>query len=192
MLVISLVLLFIICHESAGFKFKLNCRAKHDIKLKALQPYLIKPVIVSLLSFGLLTFSPSLSLKASNAEVLTTSIAIQDIEGSQRLTKIKLPSGVEYQDAVVGTGDSLVKEGSSVQFQWVLRRSNGYFVDASSNYGDEPFIYKVGNTKKVIKGLDEAIRGMKVGGIRRINIPPKMAFTEGVGDDKPGPMPDGN
>jgi FKBP-type peptidyl-prolyl cis-trans isomerase len=73
----------------------------------------------------------------------------------------------------------------------VLRRSNGYFVDASSNYGDEPFIYKVGNTKKVIKGLDEAIRGMKARGVRRVNIPPKMAFVEGVGDDKPGPMPSG-
>ena len=32
---------------------------------------------------------------------------------------------------------------------------------------------------------------MKTGGVRRINIPPKMAFVEGVGDDKPGPMPAG-
>lgn len=102
----------------------------------------------------------------------------------------KLPSGVEYFDVKVGEGAPAV-EGKTVQFQWVLRRSNGYFVDASSNYDNEPFIYKVGNTKKVIKGVDEGIRGMKVGGVRRMNIPPKAAFTEGVGDDKPGPMPAG-
>lgn len=31
----------------------------------------------------------------------------------------------------------------------------------------------------------------RVGGIRRINIPPNMAFIEGVEDGKPGPIPDG-
>jgi len=33
--------------------------------------------------------------------------------------------------------------------------------------------------------------GHSVGGVRRINIPPSMAFVEGVGEGKPGPMPDG-
>ena len=107
-----------------------------------------------------------------------------------KATVVRLPSGVQYFDVKAGTGPA-AEEGKTVQFQWVLRRSNGYFVDASSNYDNEPFIYKVGNTKKVIKGIDEAIRGMKVGGIRRMNIPPNVAFTEGVGDDKPGPMPQG-
>lgn len=75
-----------------------------------------------------------------------------------------------------------------MQFQWVLRRSNGYFVDSSANYNNEPFIYRVGNTKKIIKGLDEGIRGMKVGGVRRINVPAALAFI-GVDDDQPGPLP---
>lgn len=102
---------------------------------------------------------------------------------------VKLPSGVEYFDVKIGDGN-VADVGKTVQFQWVLRRSNGYFVDASSNYDNEPFIYKVGNTKKVIAGLDEAIRGMKVGGVRRVNVPSSLAFRE-VGDDKPGPMPAG-
>jgi hypothetical protein len=63
---------------------------------------------------------------------------------------VLLPSGLRYYDAVIGNGDEVVKEGSTVQFQWVLRRSNGYFVDSSKNYGDdEVFIYKVGNQKKI-------------------------------------------
>ena len=108
---------------------------------------------------------------------------------------VKLPSGVEYYDATIGQG-STVEEGKTVQFQWVLRRSNGYFVDSSANYGTdeagEAFIYRVGNLKKVIPGVDEAIRGMKPGGLRRINIPANKGFlVSGVGDDKPGPMPSG-
>ena len=42
---------------------------------------------------------------------------------ASRINKfIPLPSGVEYYDAIVGEGSDVVKEGSSVQFQWVLRR----------------------------------------------------------------------
>lgn len=37
---------------------------------------------------------------------------------------IKLPDGVEYFDAIIGKGDE-AQEGKSVQFLWVLRRSNG-------------------------------------------------------------------
>lgn len=48
---------------------------------------------------------------------------------------------------------------------------------------------KVGNLKKVIRGVDEGIRGMKVGGVRRLSIPPSLAFVEGAGDNLPGPMP---
>eukprot|EP00607_Mallomonas_marina_P000752 CAMPEP_0182434440 /NCGR_PEP_ID=MMETSP1167-20130531/69834_1 /TAXON_ID=2988 /ORGANISM="Mallomonas Sp, Strain CCMP3275" /LENGTH=144 /DNA_ID=CAMNT_0024624323 /DNA_START=232 /DNA_END=666 /DNA_ORIENTATION=+ len=101
---------------------------------------------------------------------------------------ITLPSGLKYYDSKIGDGLE-AEEGKTVQFQWVLRRSNGYFVDASSNYNNEPFIYKVGNLRKVIAGVDEGIRGMRVGGVRRLLIPPELAFTQGVGDDKPGPMP---
>ena len=101
-----------------------------------------------------------------------------------------LPSGLEVSDVKVGDGAEAV-EGKTVQFQWVLRRSNGYFVDASSNYGDdEVFIYKVGNLNKVIAGVDEGIRGMKVGGVRALKIPPQLAYQM-VGDDSPGPMPAG-
>ncbi|KAJ1431608.1 hypothetical protein B484DRAFT_327812 [Ochromonadaceae sp. CCMP2298] len=95
---------------------------------------------------------------------------------------VTLPSGVEYFDVNEGEGTA-AEEGRTVQLLWVLRRSNGYFVDASSNYDNEPYIYKVGS-KKTIKGVDEGIRGMKAGGVRRMNIPPKMAFVEGVEDGK--------
>jgi FKBP-type peptidyl-prolyl cis-trans isomerase len=59
-------------------------------------------------------------------------------------------------------------------WQWVLRRKNGYFVDSTEKHQGDPFIYRVGDTRKVIKGFDEAVIGMKQGGVRRMLIPPEV------------------
>ncbi|KAL7536566.1 hypothetical protein ACHAWF_005495 [Thalassiosira exigua] len=102
----------------------------------------------------------------------------------------KLPSGVIYADISAGDGEE-VKEGSRTNVQWVLRRSNGYFVDSSAVSGSVPFIFKVGDPNGAIQGLDEGIRGMRSGGTRRILIPPRLAYVSGVDDGKPGPIPAG-
>lgn len=110
---------------------------------------------------------------------------------------VRLDSGVSYNDLRDGTGDVTAEEGKRVNIQWVLKRSNGYSIDSSAQNDGVPFIFVVGagNTQKqsirAIPGLDEGIRGMKVGGIRRIVIPPSLAYVEGVGDDCPGPVPPG-
>lgn len=102
----------------------------------------------------------------------------------------KLPSGTIYADLRVGGGDVEIKEGSRVNLQWVLRKSNGYFVDSSAVQDSVPFIFTVGDGG-AIKGIDEGIQGMKQGGTRRILIPPSLAYVEGLDDGKPGPMPAG-
>lgn len=173
-----------ICLANSCNDVDLNWEASRN----ALRKNLMLAVAICTLSLPL----PSVALD-KNPEALEMRRVMEQPAGAPEVVKrlpVKLPSGVQYFDYVDGDGAE-VQEGRTVQFQWVLRRSNGYFVDASSNYGDEPFIYKVGNTKKVIKGVDEAIRGMKVGGVRRMNIPASSAFVLGVGDDKPGPMPAG-
>jgi FKBP-type peptidyl-prolyl cis-trans isomerase len=101
----------------------------------------------------------------------------------------KLPSGVVYADLRAGTGDA-VKEGSRCNLQWVLRKSNGYFVDSSEVSGSIPFIFTAGDGT-AIKGLDEGMRGMQQGGVRRVLIPPSLAYVEGLEDGKPGPLPMG-
>lgn len=106
----------------------------------------------------------------------------------------KLPSGVIYADINLDSSSdnsSVVKEGSKVNIQWVLRRSNGYFVDSSAVSDSVPFIFTVGDPVGAIHGLDEGIRGMKSGGSRRILIPPALAYVDGVDDGKPGPIPAG-
>lgn len=102
----------------------------------------------------------------------------------------KLPSGVIYADLRTGS-EGVVEEGSKVNLQWVLRKSNGYFVDSSArNEGGIPFIFTVGSGA-AIAGVDEGIRGMAQGGTRRLLIPPSLAFVDGLEDGKPGPLPYG-
>eukprot|EP00534_Pseudo-nitzschia_fraudulenta_P012000 CAMPEP_0201217774 /NCGR_PEP_ID=MMETSP0851-20130426/190231_1 /ASSEMBLY_ACC=CAM_ASM_000631 /TAXON_ID=183588 /ORGANISM="Pseudo-nitzschia fraudulenta, Strain WWA7" /LENGTH=341 /DNA_ID=CAMNT_0047507435 /DNA_START=378 /DNA_END=1405 /DNA_ORIENTATION=+ len=110
---------------------------------------------------------------------------------------VKLDSGVTYRDLRGGnSGDEssgVATEGKRVNIQWVLKRSNGYTIDASTNNDGVPFIFVVGGgggsnesqqqqqqPPRAIAGLDEGIRGMRVGGIRRIVIPPSLATTAAI------------
>lgn len=102
----------------------------------------------------------------------------------------KLESGVVIADLFQGDANAATVEvGSKVNMEWVLRKSNGYFVDSSKVVGI-PFIFTVGDGS-AIAGVDEGVRGMKVGGVRRLLIPPSLAYVAGLEDGKPGPLPMG-
>lgn len=119
-------------------------------------------------------------------------LALKDMDSDAPVPReayVKLPSGVIYADLRPGKGPE-VKEGSKVNMQWVLRKSNGYFVDSSAVQDSVPFIFAVGDGT-AIKGLDEGIRGIQEGGVRRILMPPSLAYVEGLDDGKPGPLPAG-
>merc|ERR1711957_875289 len=102
----------------------------------------------------------------------------------------KLPSGVVYADIRPGKGDT-VAVGSRVNLQWVLRKSNGYFVDSSEVQNGVPFIFNVGQKNGAIDGVDQGVIGMKAGGVRRLLIPVNSAYVQGLDDGKPGPLPAG-
>merc|ERR1719343_255875 len=67
---------------------------------------------------------------------------------------IKTPSGLTYADIRQGSGE-VADEGKRVNIQWILRRSDGYFVDSSEVSDSVPFIFEVGDKKGVIEGVDE-------------------------------------
>ena len=130
--------------------------------------------------------------KALSAEYRQGTAALADMDDQAPVPREaykKLPSGVIYADLRPGTGEE-VKAGSRVNLQWVLRKSNGYFVDSSAVSGSVPFIFAVGDGT-AIEGLDEGVRGMKSGGVRRLLIPPSLAYVQGLEDGKPGPLPVG-
>jgi FKBP-type peptidyl-prolyl cis-trans isomerase len=85
--------------------------------------------------------------------------------------------GFTFTDEIVGTGDTAVA-GKSVSVQYVgTLLANGNKFDSSYDHG-QPFTFQLGGGQ-VIKGWDEGVVGMKVGGKRRLICPPDYAYGAG-------------
>ena len=93
---------------------------------------------------------------------------------------MKTESGLEYVDNVVGTGDS-PKKGQQVTVHYTGRLTNGQKFDSSVDRG-QPFAFTIG-VGQVIKGWDEGVMSMKVGGKRTLTIPPDLGYgVRGAGN----------
>jgi FKBP-type peptidyl-prolyl cis-trans isomerase len=87
-------------------------------------------------------------------------------------------SGVEYWDIVVGTGATAVA-GKPVKVHYTGWLTDGKKFDSS--VGRQPFGFTLG-AGDVIKGWDEGVEGMKVGGKRQLRIPPALGYgSRGAG-----------
>ena len=93
------------------------------------------------------------------------------------------PSGLKWQEIQVGTGPLAVDKTASVHYTGWLE--DGTKFDSSLDRG-RPFDFPVGGGR-VIKGWDEGVATMKVGGKRRLIIPTSL----GYGDRGVGPIPGG-
>jgi FKBP-type peptidyl-prolyl cis-trans isomerase len=82
-------------------------------------------------------------------------------------------SGLQYWDIVVGTG-ATAAPGSTVKVHYSGFLTNGQKFDSSRDRG-EPFSFPLGEGQ-VIKGWDEGVAGMKVGGQRQLRIPPQLGY----------------
>jgi len=84
------------------------------------------------------------------------------------------PTDLLIEDIEVGDGPEATA-GRKVTVHYVgVAHSNGQEFDASWNRGDT-FSFKIG-AGQVINGWDQGVAGMKVGGRRRITIPPNLAY----------------
>ena len=89
---------------------------------------------------------------------------------------------MQSEDIVVGTGDEAVA-GKTVTVNYVGTLTDGTNFDASADHG-QPFTFMLG-AGNVIKGWDTGVVGMKVGGKRKLTIPPELAY----GDQQAGSIP---
>ena len=93
-------------------------------------------------------------------------------ESNQEVTS---PSGLKYVDQTVGTGDVAVV-GKNVSVHYTGWLENGKKFDSSVDRG-QPFSFPLG-AGRVIKGWDEGVQGMKVGGKRKLTVPYQLAYGE--------------
>ena len=87
------------------------------------------------------------------------------------------PSGLKYNDSVVGQGTT-AKSGDKVQVHytgWLFNNETQGAKFDSSKDRNEPFQFPLG-AGMVIKGWDEGVAGMKVGGKRTLIIPPALGY----------------
>jgi FKBP-type peptidyl-prolyl cis-trans isomerase len=84
------------------------------------------------------------------------------------------PTKLETEDSVVGAGRE-AKTGDTVHVQYTGTLMNGTKFDSSYDHGGEPFKFTLGKGE-VIKGWDAGVVGMKVGGKRRLRIPPDLGY----------------
>jgi FKBP-type peptidyl-prolyl cis-trans isomerase len=100
-------------------------------------------------------------------------------EGDMITTK----SGLKYLDVKIGDGPE-AKKGKTVVVHYTGWLKSGKKFDSSRDSG-EPFSFPLG-AGKVIKGWDEGVAGMKVGGKRKLIIPSELGYGKrGAGEDIP-------
>jgi peptidylprolyl isomerase len=102
--------------------------------------------------------------------------------------RVTTPSGLTYIDSRPGTGDAVADGQTAVVHYtgWVEERGRTGRRFGSSHDHGEPFYFRVGRGE-AIKGWDEGIVGMRVGGLRRLIVPPSLVGygDDAIGDDIP-------
>jgi FKBP-type peptidyl-prolyl cis-trans isomerase len=90
-----------------------------------------------------------------------------------KTTEVTMPDGLKYTDDLVGTGTEAQK-GKTVSVHYTGWLDNGTKFDSSRDR-NTPFSFPLGQGQ-VIKGWDEGVAGMKVGGKRTLTIPPDLGY----------------
>ena len=134
----------------------------------------------------------TLLLSAAFAAAVAAAPALADepkptpAPGAEKASESKMtktPSGLQYEDLKVGTGESPKKGQTAVVHYtgWLWENAaKGKKFDSSVDRG-APFSFPVGQGR-VIKGWDEGVATMKVGGKRILIIPPDLAYgSRGAG-----------
>jgi FKBP-type peptidyl-prolyl cis-trans isomerase len=96
---------------------------------------------------------------------------------------VKLPSGLQYEDTLVGKG-AVATKGNRLQMRYKGTLATGQVFDSNMPRG-RPFTFKLG-AGEVIRGWDEGLQGMRVGGKRTLKIPSALGYgSRGAGKIPP-------
>src|SRR5262252_735812 len=122
-------------------------------------------------------------MKRSRMTVIMTLLVITSILGGgsimttsgqqSKTQEVTTSSGLKYVDQVIGTGEVAVA-GKTASVHYTGWLENGKKFDSSVDRG-QPFSFPLG-AGRVIKGWDEGVQGMKVGGKRKLIIPSNLGY----------------
>ena len=93
--------------------------------------------------------------------------------GHKTGAEITTPTGLKYVDEVIGTGEK-PRLGRTVVVHYTGTLTDGTKFDSSVDRG-QPFEFRIG-TGSVIRGWDEGILSMQVGGKRKLIVPPDLGY----------------
>jgi peptidylprolyl isomerase len=137
-------------------------------------------------SFGLgATSSLPGRADSTNAPAVTSAAPAANVEIDKDTGKplVTTPSGLKYVDLAPGTGP-LVKQGDHVAVKYVGKLLDGTTFDASANHPEMgPTFNYVQGVTGLIPGWTEGVSTMKVGGKRKLIIPPQLGYgMQGAGN----------
>lgn len=107
--------------------------------------------------------------------ILPLFIVFNGCSSDKEKSEVTTPSGLKYVDEVVGTGPAPEK-GKQVTVHYTGTLEDGKKFDSSKDR-NQPFTFTIG-VGQVIKGWDEGVMSMKVGGKRKLTIPPDLAYGQ--------------
>ena len=116
-----------------------------------------------------------------NWQIITFAVMLIAVSCSKE--KQTMSNGLVIEDLKIGDGQE-VEKFNIVTVNYTGLLENGTKFDSSLNPGRTPFRFTVG-AGQVIKGWDEGLMGMKIGGKRKLTIPPEL----GYGNRDNGPIP---
>jgi FKBP-type peptidyl-prolyl cis-trans isomerase FkpA len=94
-------------------------------------------------------------------------------QGEHNMSKTTTESGLQIEELRVGNGDEAMP-GQFVSVHYTGWLTDGNKFDSSKDR-DEPFEFSLGQ-RMVIAGWDEGVQGMRVGGVRKLTIPPHLGY----------------
>jgi len=117
-------------------------------------------------------------MRVMAAIALCAVVAFADTTAPTRPTgkkQVTTASGLKYFDLKAGSGEE-PKKGQKVTVHYTGWLTDGKKFDSSVD-SNEPFVFTIG-VGQVIKGWDEGVETMKVGGKRQLLVPPDLGYGE--------------
>lgn len=122
---------------------------------------------------GLTNSSPNSSAGAQTPQALPAPSSSTPLPKPVRSQT--LPNGLKIDEYVYGTGERATKAGDTIAVHYIGYLTTGQAFDTSLQGDKKPFAFMLGSGK-VIPGWDIGLQDMHVGAVRRLTIPPALAY----------------